>query len=93
MYKKAGLGIRSFDFGANSSFFVKKWANERFILFFQKRAIRTKNQRENSQPRSRASWFEFPLGFVCETWWSVQLAIVGTRVQELDRRYFETVAK
>ena len=28
----AGLGIRSFDFRANRSYFVKKWANERFAL-------------------------------------------------------------
>ena len=27
---KAGLGIRSFDFWANRSFFAQKWANEQF---------------------------------------------------------------
>ena len=30
IYLIAGLEIRSFDFWANNSFFVQKWANERF---------------------------------------------------------------
>ena len=29
-HRPAGLGIRSFDFRANRSFFVKKWGNKRF---------------------------------------------------------------
>ena len=29
-YEAPGLGIRSFDLWANRSFYVKKWANERF---------------------------------------------------------------
>ena len=52
MYKKAGLGIRSFDFGANSSFFVK---NEQMSdsFFFSKNerfARKTKERIPNPVP-------------------------------------------
>ena len=38
---KAGLGIRSFDFWANRSFFAKKWANERFTQKLSNSFIRS----------------------------------------------------
>ena len=63
--KKTGLGIGSFDFRANRSFFVKKWVNERFthLLIFGER-------NEQFAHIAHFLWANWAKLIVAHFWWA-----------------------